>query len=201
MDRLRDLFGGPPLRHQFLFGRGMVGDDTEHTCMDGQALLDAPEDVDAFARSLAWRLRFWLLRLPAGTGRATLRAVLKLWLGFSPRHSGVWSAGNGPALRAALLGVCLGHDPDWLRAYVRASTRLTHAWATLRPAARRRWSWSARACKLAGSRVSSGPVSTLVPTLTTTVWAWASLPGGRGRAWLGDWVVEVPGSAASKLTG
>jgi ADP-ribosyl-[dinitrogen reductase] hydrolase len=120
------LFGGPPLQHRFLLGRGMVSDDTEHTCMVGQALLRAPKDVDHFARSLAWRLRFWLLGLPAGTGRATLRAVVKLWLGFSPKRSGVYSAGNGPAMRAALLGVCLGGDWDRLRAYVRASTRLTH---------------------------------------------------------------------------
>jgi ADP-ribosylglycohydrolase len=124
--RARRLFGDPPLRHRFLLGRGMTSDDTEHTCMTGQALLRAPDDPDAFARSLAWRLRFWLLGLPAGTGGATLRAVLKLWLGFSPRRSGVWSAGNGPAMRAALLGVCLGHDRQQMRAYVRASTRLTH---------------------------------------------------------------------------
>jgi ADP-ribosyl-[dinitrogen reductase] hydrolase len=124
--RARKLFGSPPLGHRFLFGRGMVSDDTEHTCMVGQALLAAPGDVKTFARSLAWRLRFWLLGLPAGTGRATLRSVLKLWLGFSPHRSGVWSAGNGPAMRAALLGVCLGHDRDRLRAHVCASTRLTH---------------------------------------------------------------------------
>src|ERR671933_268850 len=73
--RARRLFGDPPLRHHFLFGRGMVSDDTEHTCMAGQALLRAPADVDHFARSLAWRLRFRLLGVPAGTGRATLRAV------------------------------------------------------------------------------------------------------------------------------
>jgi ADP-ribosylglycohydrolase len=124
--RARRLFGEPPLRHRFLFGRGMVSDDTEHTCLVGQALLRAPDDPDRFARSLAWRLRFWLLGLPAGLGRATLRAVVKLWLGFSPQRSGVFSAGNGPAMRAALLGVCLGGDRDRLRAYVRASTRLTH---------------------------------------------------------------------------
>jgi ADP-ribosylglycohydrolase len=120
------LFGGPPLRHHFLFGRGMVSDDTEHTCMTGQALLRAPDDADRFARALAWRLRFWLLGLPAGTGWATLRAVVKLWLGFPPSRSGVWSAGNGPAMRAALLGVCLGQDRERLRAHVRASARLTH---------------------------------------------------------------------------
>jgi ADP-ribosyl-[dinitrogen reductase] hydrolase len=124
--RAGKLFGDPPLRYRFLFGRGMVSDDTEHTCMTGQALLRAPEDVDAFARSLAWRLRFWLLGLPVGTGRATLRAVTKLWLGWPPARSGVWSAGNGPAMRAALLGACLGSDRDRLRAYIRASTRLTH---------------------------------------------------------------------------
>jgi ADP-ribosylglycohydrolase len=124
--RGRRLFGGPPLRHRFLFGRGMVSDDTEHTCMVGQALLRSPCDVQVFIRSLAWRLRFWLLGLPAGTGGATLRAMIKLWLGFPPEYSGVYSAGNGPAMRAALLGVYLGHDRPRLRAYVRASTRLTH---------------------------------------------------------------------------
>jgi ADP-ribosylglycohydrolase len=120
------LFGGPPLRHRFLLGRGMVSDDTEHTCMVGQALLRAPDDPDTFARSLAWKLRLWLLGLPAGVGKATLRAAVNLWLGFPPGRSGVWSAGNGPAMRAALLGVCLGRDPDRLRDFVRASTRLTH---------------------------------------------------------------------------
>jgi ADP-ribosyl-[dinitrogen reductase] hydrolase len=124
--RARRVFGDPPLRHHFLFRRGMVSDDTEHTCMTGQALLRAPDDADAFARSLAWQLRFWLLGLPAGTGSATLRAVVKLWLGIPTTRSGIWSAGNGPAMRAALLGVCLGHDQEHLRAYVRASARLTH---------------------------------------------------------------------------
>jgi ADP-ribosylglycohydrolase len=104
----------------------MISDDTEHTCMTGQALLRAPADADAFARSLAWRLRFWLLGLPAGVGRATLQAILKLWVGFPPASSGVWSAGNGPAMRSALLGICLGHDRERLRAYVQASARLTH---------------------------------------------------------------------------
>jgi ADP-ribosylglycohydrolase len=94
--------------------------------MVGQALLRAPSDADDFANALAWRLRLWLLGLPAAIGLATLRSILKLWVGFSPATSGVHSAGNGPAMRAALLGLCLGNDPDRLRAYVRASTRLTH---------------------------------------------------------------------------
>jgi ADP-ribosyl-[dinitrogen reductase] hydrolase len=124
--RAERLFGLPPLNHRFLFGRGMVSDDTEHACMTGQALLSNANDANAFARSLAWRLRFWLLGLPAGIGSATLRGILKLWIGFPPTRSGVWSAGNGPAMRSPLLGVCLGDDLDRLRAFVRASTLLTH---------------------------------------------------------------------------
>lgn len=105
----------------------MGSDDTEHACLTAQALLRSANDANAFTRSLAWQLRFWLLGLPAGIGSATLRGTLKLWVGFPPDRSGVWSAGNGPAMRSALLGVCLGDDLDRLRAFVRASTCLTHS--------------------------------------------------------------------------
>jgi ADP-ribosylglycohydrolase len=124
--RARRLFGPPPLGHRFLFGRGMVSDDTEHAVLVGRALLEAPGGEGNFARALARGLRWWIAGIPAGVGLATLRASLKLWAGFSPSRSGVWSAGNGPAMRSALLGACLGDDPERLRAYVRASTRLTH---------------------------------------------------------------------------
>ncbi len=124
--RARRLFGGPPLRHRFLFGRGMTSDDTEHTCMLAQALLRFPDDPERFARCLGWKLRWWLLGLPAGIGKATLTSILRLWLGFSSRSSGVRSAGNGPAMRSAVLGVCLGNKAEQLAACVRASTRLTH---------------------------------------------------------------------------
>jgi ADP-ribosyl-[dinitrogen reductase] hydrolase len=112
--------------HQFLLGRGMVSDDTEHTCLVAAALVSSGGDVDVFRRRLAAGLRWWLLGLPAGVGFATLRATILLWLGVPPDRSGVFSAGNGPAMRSALLGVCCGGQPDRLRALVRASTRLTH---------------------------------------------------------------------------
>lgn len=122
--RAAKLFG-PPGQHRFLFGYGMVSDDTEHTCMVAQSLLVCGGDVDAFRRSLAWRFRFWLLGLPAGIGMATLRAIARLWLGFGPQRSGVFSAGNGPAMRAAVLGAAIA-DCQRLREFVRASTRITH---------------------------------------------------------------------------
>jgi ADP-ribosylglycohydrolase len=112
--------------HHFLFGRGMTSDDTEHACMLAQALIVSAGDERRFLKSLGRRLRCWLLGLPAGIGRATLRATVKLWLGFPARHSGVFSAGNGPAMRSPLLGICYGHDPQTLRRLVRASTRVTH---------------------------------------------------------------------------
>ncbi|MDB5297013.1 MAG: ADP-ribosylglycohydrolase [Phycisphaerales bacterium] len=124
--RAARLFGAGPVRHRFVFGRGMCSDDTEHACMTAQALLASRADPPRFARSLGWRLRGWLIALPAGVGLATGRAVLKLWVGFPPSHSGVWSAGNGPCMRSPLLGVC-ARNSSHLADLVRASTRLTHA--------------------------------------------------------------------------
>lgn len=122
--RRQQRFG--PYRQRFFFGKGMCSDDTEHALMTAQALIVSAGQPEQFVRSLAWRLRGWLLGAPAGIGLATLRSVLKLWLGFPPSRSGVWSAGNGPAMRAAILGVAFGREPDRLRELVRRSTHLTH---------------------------------------------------------------------------
>lgn len=156
---------GPADRYRFFFGRGMVSDDTEHACMTAQALIVAIDagrqpklddetqvshgdmniDVQVFARSLAWRLRWWMAALPAGTGFATMRAIVKLWLGVRPDRSGVFSAGNGPAMRAPILGAAVDDD-DTLRRLVRASTRLTHTdpkaeFGALAVALAARWAW------------------------------------------------------------
>jgi ADP-ribosylglycohydrolase len=124
--RAARLYGAGPLRHRFLLGYGMVSDDAEHACMTAQALLAAGDDETRFARSLAWRLRGWLASMPPGVGWGTLRAIVKLWLGFPPARSGVVSAGNGPAMRAPILGAYLARMPERIAPLVRASTRLTH---------------------------------------------------------------------------
>jgi len=116
-----------PVRHRLLFGRGMVSDDTEHACMVAEALLAADGDAAAFERSLARSLRLWLLGLPAGVGFATLRSILRLWCGYPPHRSGVFSAGNGPAMRSPLLGVLFASHDTALREHVLYSTRLTHS--------------------------------------------------------------------------
>lgn len=116
---------GPPDRYRLFFGRGMVSDDTEHTCLVAQALIVSGDDVTAFRLNLAWRLRIWLLGLPAGIGLATLKAILRLWLGFPSSRSGVYSAGNGPTMRAAIIGAAID-DTRLLQEFVRVSTRMTH---------------------------------------------------------------------------
>ncbi len=115
--------------HRLLFGRGMYSDDTEHTLMVAQALIASGGDVEAFRTSLAQQLRGWICMLPGGVGLATLRACGKLLFGVSPQHSGVFSAGNGPAMRAAILGV-FAHEMnlsnEHLMALNRASAQITH---------------------------------------------------------------------------
>ncbi len=117
---------GPPERHRFLFGRGMISDDTEHTCLVAQSLIASGSDVDVFMREFGCRLRWWFASLPAGLGRGTLRSCLKLWFCVPPNHSGVFSAGNGPAMRSAILGAYFDNVHTMVE-YVRASARVTHS--------------------------------------------------------------------------
>ncbi len=112
--------------YHFFFGKGMVSDDTEHACMTAQALIFSAGEPERFTRRLSRNLRYWILGLPAGIGYATLRAIIKLWLGFPGEKSGVFSAGNGPAMRSPVIGVCFGHDTGRMRELVRCSTRITH---------------------------------------------------------------------------
>jgi ADP-ribosylglycohydrolase len=109
----------------------MVSDDTEHAFLIAAALASAGRDAGAFRRAFAWELRWWFLACPPALGWATLRACVRLWLGL---RSGVFSAGNGPAMRSALLGVC--YESAELREFVRISTEMTHTdpqayWAAL----------------------------------------------------------------------
>jgi ADP-ribosyl-[dinitrogen reductase] hydrolase len=115
-----------PLEQSLIFGRGLLSDDTEHTVMVALSLLEAGVDAGLFGRRLAARLRWWLVAAPPGVGGATARSILMLWVGWPICSSGVFSAGNGPAMRSALLGVVFGDQPARLVEFIQASTRLTH---------------------------------------------------------------------------
>ncbi len=113
-------------RQLFILGRGMISDDTEHCLFVVQSILAHPDSHERFARRLGLCLKWWFAALPAGVGLATARACICLWIGFDPKDSGVFSAGNGPAMRAAPLGAFFFSKPEDLDAYVRVSTCITH---------------------------------------------------------------------------
>lgn len=122
--RARRLLGAPT-RFRLLPNRGLVSDDTEHACIVAQSLIASGDDANRFVNELGRRLRLWVLGAPAGIGLSTLKASVRLCLGVSPHRSGVFSAGNGPAMRSPLLGVAID-DVEQLRRFVRTSTRVTH---------------------------------------------------------------------------
>lgn len=124
-ERIRKRWQGE-WRMRFIFGRGMISDDTEHTLLVAQALLTEPTDAVEFQRVLAWKLRWWFAGLPGGVGLATARACLKLWLGFPASRAAVASAGSGPAMRSAIIGAYFAEDEEHRRKFVSASTGLTH---------------------------------------------------------------------------
>jgi ADP-ribosylglycohydrolase len=115
-----------PLQQALVLGHGMVSDDTEHAVMTLLSLRDSDGDEQKFGKCLAQRLRWWLASVPAGIGMATARSIIKLWLGFRPASSGVFSAGNGPLMRAPIIGVWFADDLAKRESFIRISTAITH---------------------------------------------------------------------------
>ena len=51
---------GPPTRFRFLFGRGMVSDDTEHTVLVAESLIESGGEAALVEKAFARRLnRMW----------------------------------------------------------------------------------------------------------------------------------------------
>ena len=112
---------------RFIFGRGMVSDNTEHTLMVAQALLSHPGDV-------AWPFNAPCLGNFAG-GSSPF-PVGSVWRPQKPASNygsaspagkcAVKSAGSGPPMRSAVLGAYFADEPERRREFVLASSRLTH---------------------------------------------------------------------------
>jgi ADP-ribosylglycohydrolase len=110
-------------KQSLFFGKGMFSDDTEQTLSVAQSLIESYDNVELFQKAMRRRLQLWFLAIPAGIGFATMRAIVK---SFFVKKAGVFSAGNAPAMRSALLGILFGHDDVKLVEFVRANTELTH---------------------------------------------------------------------------
>lgn len=115
------------LKQRFIFSKGMWSDDTDHTLMITEAVLGSGGDVNKFQNLFSRRLRYWFSTLPPGVGLATLRSIIKQFLGFPLDKTGVFSAGNGPSMRAAVLGIIFAHDEEQRKAFNKAQTELTHS--------------------------------------------------------------------------
>ena len=111
-------------RYRFLGRRGFVSDDTEQAALAAQALARHPDDPERFARAFRRSLVGWFWRLPWGIGLATAKACLKASIGL---RGGVRSAGNGAAMRAAIVGAFFHDRPAERRAFGEALARVTHA--------------------------------------------------------------------------
>jgi ADP-ribosyl-[dinitrogen reductase] hydrolase len=108
-----------------LFGSiGWVSDDTEQSALVAQSIVRARGETEACVRAFRWALLGWFWRLPWGIGLATLRACLKLSIGL--RSSAVNSAGNGAAMRSAILGAFHRDDETRRHEAARAIASVTH---------------------------------------------------------------------------
>ena len=120
----KKLFGIPD-KHKLLFGLGMVSDDTEHLIIVLRAFRKAKGNLNLFSKRLALELKIWTLALPLGAGKASLLSGLKLLIGFSSKSSGIFSAGNAPAMRVSVLGL-LCNNTIKLKNYVKRATFISH---------------------------------------------------------------------------
>jgi len=111
-------------RFRLIGQTGFVSDDTEQAALLAQSLARFPNDPDRCAADFRRSLVGWLARLPWGVGRATVQACGRAALGLRP--SGVRSAGNGAAMRAAVAGVFFHDHAEDRRRFGRALAEVTH---------------------------------------------------------------------------
>lgn len=111
-------------RFRLVGATGFVSDDTEQAALIAQSLAKQPDSPKACAETFRRSLLGWFLRLPWGVGLATVKACLRTAIGLRP--SGVPSAGNGAAMRAAIVGVFFADDVEARRQFGRALAATTH---------------------------------------------------------------------------
>ncbi|MDF1753817.1 MAG: ADP-ribosylglycohydrolase family protein [Verrucomicrobiales bacterium] len=125
--RIAKLLKKRKLDHRFVLKRGMVSDDTDHSLIVARSILRHPQDSLSFQKLMASDLKRWVLAVPPGIGLGTLRSLLKLVVGVSPPKSGVYSAGNGPAMRSAVIGCLLSDNRSLRIEYTEKSSQITHS--------------------------------------------------------------------------
>lgn len=180
----------PPVRQRLIAGWGAVSDDTAQSALVLLSLARHPDDPVAFQADFGRRVRVWFLSAPPGIGLATVKACLRLVAGVPAARSGVNSAGNGAAMRAAVLGSAFRGDPTSRVAFVEAASGVTHthplaiqgAQLIALAAATSRDEFDAEARRLApdwpfeARWPESGPNGYVVPSVNASLEIWRSSP-------------------------
>ncbi|MBC8000577.1 MAG: ADP-ribosylglycohydrolase family protein [Leptolyngbya sp.] len=112
-------------RYYLLGEIGFVSDDTEQSALIAQSLIRHPNDSLACARAFRVAMVGWFSRMPFGVGRATCFACLKMALFL--KDTGIRSAGNGAAMRAAIIGIFFYDDEARRREFGERLARTTHS--------------------------------------------------------------------------
>jgi ADP-ribosyl-[dinitrogen reductase] hydrolase len=104
------LFKSGITRYHLIGDIGFVSDDTEQSALIAQALVKHSDDKLKCSRAFQKSMVGWFLRMPFGVGRATSFSCLRMMTGS--KNTGINSAGNGAAMRAAVVGVFFYDDKE-----------------------------------------------------------------------------------------
>jgi ADP-ribosyl-[dinitrogen reductase] hydrolase len=115
----------PHINRFYLFANiGWVSDDTEQSALVASCIAYYGNDLPLCRKAFRSAMRRWFLSLPWGLGWGTLKACIKLL--FGREHSASNSAGNGAAMRSAIVGIRYFDDPATRHAVVRTLSEVTH---------------------------------------------------------------------------
>ncbi len=97
-------------RYHLIGNIGFVSDDTEQSALIAQALVKHSDNKLECSRAFQKSMVGWFLRMPFGVGGATTFSCLRMMTGS--KNTGIKSAGNGAAMRAAVVGVFFHDDKE-----------------------------------------------------------------------------------------
>jgi ADP-ribosyl-[dinitrogen reductase] hydrolase len=117
----------------YFFRKGFISDDTEHALLTLYAVRDViTGKAETLQQSMRRQLVRWFLTLSPGMGVTTLKSCLRLLMRRNVNNRqgspiSTNSAGNGPLVRAAVLGALTPKvQPDFINAILQ-TTGLTHS--------------------------------------------------------------------------
>lgn len=110
------------------FTDSTITDDTEHMILTYLALEKTQKLTEFdFALELEKNMKRWFSTFPVGIGKATLKSCINLtFLKKSHIHSGYFSAGNGPLMRAPMIAAFFHNDEEKRKNYIKIATKITH---------------------------------------------------------------------------